>query len=115
MSYNVGIHSFGGSAGEALDTQALVNVATLEEAKAIEEAVKTHPANTDGYTAAVITEVPETQKLEDAMGKVFECYLFDEFEWDGCEDLNDEEYYAEVVERTMDHITEHVTKFREEN
>ena len=112
MSYNVGIHTFGGSAGEAMDAQEMVNVATIEEAQAIAEAVNTHPANTDGYTAAVITEVPETQKFEDAMGKVFECYLFDEFEWDGYEDLTDEEYYAEVIERTMAHAAEHVEKFR---
>ena len=115
MSFNVGIHTFGGSAGEAMDPQALVNVATIEEANAIRDAVKAHPSNTDGYTQAVITEVPDTKKLEDAMSEAFECYLFEEFEWDGCEDLTDEEYYAEVEERQMEFLTDHITKFREEN
>lgn len=112
MSYVVGLHSYGGSAGEAMDPQALVTVATLEEAEVIEKAVKEHPANKQSWYGAVITKVPDTKKLEDAISEIFECYLFEEFEWDGCEDLTDEEYVEEMDRMTHDHITKHVVEFR---
>lgn len=102
MSYNVGLHSYGGSASEALDPQEMVNVATLEEAKQIEKAVYTHPAERE--VGVVITKVVETVTVREALDKFFKNYLFDEWEWDGCEDLSDEEYYTELERRNAEHI-----------
>lgn len=106
MSYNVGLHSYGGSAGEALDPQEMVNVSTLEEAKLIEKAVNTHPGTRD--VGVVITEVVETVPVKDALDKFFKNYLYEEFEWEGCEDLTDAEYYAELERINAEHIAKFV-------